>query len=92
MKKLITSFIVLFLIGFGTKTYAPAAGDFVYVQAASTDSSWTTIANWKISDGNGGYDATAPTVLPGATNNVWIANGSKLGVVPVSEHLFYYQV
>ena len=84
MKKLITSFIVLFLIGFGTKTYAQAAGDFVYVQAASTDSSWTTIANWKISDGNGGYDATAPTVLPGATNNVWIANGSKLGVVPVS--------
>ena len=82
MKKLITSFIVLFLIGFGTKTYAQAAGDFVYVQAASTDSLWLTQGNWKISDGNGGL--TDATSLPTATNDVWISAGSRLGIVPTS--------
>jgi len=69
MKKLITSFMVLFfLIGIGTKTYGQAAGDYVFTQA--TDNLWATLGNWSTSDGAG--NLTAATRTPAATDNVWI--------------------
>jgi len=69
MKKIITSFMVLFfLIGVGTKSYGQAAGDYVFTQA--TDNLWATVGNWSISDGAG--NLTAATRTPAATDNVWI--------------------
>ncbi len=77
MKKLITSLMVLFfLIGIGTKSYGQAAGDYVFTQV--TDSLWATVSNWSISDGT---NLTAATVLPGATTNVWIPTGKRMGTV-----------
>jgi hypothetical protein len=78
MKKLITSFMVLFfLIGTGTKSYGQAAGDYVFTQA--TDTLWATAANWGISDGAGNLSAT--TVTPTATTNVWIPAEKRMGTV-----------
>lgn len=78
MKKLITSFMVLFLlIGAGTKSYGQAAGDYVFTQA--TDTLWATVTNWSISDGTG--NLSAATVTPTATTNVWIQAGKRMGTV-----------
>ena len=78
MKKLITSFLVLFLLlSAGTKSYGQAAGDYVFTQAA--DTLWATVGNWSISDGAG--NLSAATVSPGATNNVWIQAGRRMGTV-----------
>jgi hypothetical protein len=79
MKKLITSFMVLFLlIGAGTKSYGQAAGDYVFTQA--TDTLWATVGNWSISDGTGAYTGVA-TATPTATTNVWIQAGKRMGTV-----------
>jgi hypothetical protein len=78
MKKLITSFMVLFfLIGTGTKSYGQAAGDYVFTQA--TDTLWATVTNWSISDGAG--NLSAATVTPSATTNVWIPATKRMGTV-----------
>ena len=78
MKKLITSFMVLFfLIGAGTKSYGQAAGDYVFTQA--TDMLWATVGNWSISDGAG--NLTVATRTPTATDNVWIPATKVMGTV-----------
>lgn len=78
MKKLITSFMVLFfLIGAATKSYGQASGDYVFTQA--TDTLWATVGNWSVSDGAG--NLTAATATPTATTNVWIQTGKRMGTV-----------
>ena len=78
MKKLITSFMVLFfLIGIGTKSYGQASGDYVFTQA--TDTLWATTTNWSTSDGAG--NLTVATRTPTATDNVWIPATKKMGTV-----------
>ena len=78
MKKLITSFMVLFfLIGIGTKSYGQAAGDYVFTQAS--DTLWATTANWSTSDGAG--NLTVATRTPTATDNVWIPATKRMGTV-----------
>ena len=78
MKKLITSLMVLFfLIGVGTKSFGQAAGDYVFTQV--TDTLWATVGNWSTSDGAG--NLTVATRTPGATDNVWIPTGKKMGTV-----------
>ena len=66
----------------GTKSYGQAAGDYVFTQSVSTDSLWATVGNWGVSDGAGGTTAAVRT--PGATDNVWIAAGNRMGVIPTS--------
>ncbi|MDR3651839.1 MAG: hypothetical protein P4L34_02570 [Paludibacter sp.] len=78
MKKLITSFMVLFfLIGTGTKSYGQAAGDYVFTQA--TDNTWATVSNWSTSDGAG--NLTVATRTPTATDNVFIPATSTMSTV-----------
>jgi len=78
MKKLITSFMVLFiLIGAGTKSYGQAAGDYVFTQA--TDTLWATAGNWSVSDGVG--NLSVATTTPTATTNVWIPTGKRMATV-----------
>ena len=81
MKRLIISFMVLFLlIGIGTKSYGQAAGDYVFTQA--TDTLWATQGNWSTSDGAG--NLTVATRTPTATDNVWIPAGKRMGTVPTT--------
>ena len=81
MKKIITSFMVLFfLIGVGTKSYGQAAGDYVFTQPTATDSLWLHISNWGISDGAGG--TSAATRLPGVNDNVYIPANKLNAIVP----------
>lgn len=70
--------VLFLLIGFGTKSYGQAAGDYVFTQA--TDTLWATVGNWSISDGAGGYTGVA-SVTPTATTNVWIPAGKRLVTV-----------
>ena len=80
MKKLITSFMVLFfLIGFGTKSYGQAAGDLVFSQPVATDSLWIDLSNWSVSDGVG--NLSPATRLPLSTDNVFILAGKKAAVL-----------
>lgn len=76
--------ILFFLIGIGTKSYGQAAGDYVFaptapVPPALIDSLWATVGNWSISDGAG--NLTLATRTPGATDNVWIPAGKRMGTV-----------
>jgi len=81
MKKLITSFLVLFfLIGVGTKSYGQAAGDYVFTQPTATDSLWVHITNWGISDGAGG--TSAATRFPGLNDNIYVPTNKLNAVVP----------
>ena len=74
--------VLFFLIGAGTKSYGQAAGDYVFVQPLVTDSLWATVGNWSTSDGVG--NLTAATRIPGATDNVWISSGKRMGTVPAT--------
>ena len=81
MKKIITSFMVLFLlIGVGTKSYGQAAGDYVFIQPNATDSLWLHFSNWGISDGAGGTSAI--TRLPGVNDNVYIPANKLSAIIP----------
>ena len=81
MKKLITSFLILFfLIGVGTKSYGQATGDYVFVQPTATDSLWLHLSNWGVSDGAGG--TSAATRLPGVNDNVYVPVNKLNAIVP----------
>ena len=71
--------VLFFLIGAGTKSYGQAAGDYVFNQPAATDSLWATVGNWSTSDVAG--NLTVATRVPGATDNVWIPSGKRMGTV-----------
>ena len=81
MKKIITSFMVLFfLIGMGTKSFGQAAGDYVFIQPTATDSLWLHLSNWGVSDGAGG--TSAATRLPGVNDNVYVPANKLNAIVP----------
>lgn len=53
------------------KALIPAKNDYVSNQSGS----FHTASNWRLSDGNGGVQATIPSAAPVITNNVWIQSG-----------------
>jgi len=57
-----------------TKALVPANNDYVSYQSGD----FNTAANWRKSDGAGGYQATAPGTAPVAANNVWIQSGHTM--------------
>ena len=63
-------FLFLFLLPF--ISIAQVAGDYRSVATGN----WNSVTSWQVRDGSGNWSAA--TVLPIATNNVYIQNGHTL--------------